>query len=104
MAARRPQHFVDPAAERKYAGHPAIQVPSDVLSDADAPEGTLLTFRNGRKEYVNDEVLVGKHVGLFFGANTPMCWGFCRALAKVYAAVAPEHPLEIVYVSADVRR
>lgn len=97
------QHFVDPAAARKYSGNTSGAL-SDVLSDAEAPANSFVTYRNGQREYVSEDVLVGKHVGIIFGGNTSMCWGFCRALAKVYAVVAPEHPLEIVYVSADTRR
>lgn len=78
--------------------------PSDLVSDIDAPPNTFLTFRNGVREYVRDDVLEGKHIGLFFGANTPACWGFCRALTKIYTLVVKEHQFEVVYVSADMRR
>eukprot|EP00747_Dinoflagellata_sp_TGD_P086402 gnl/TRDRNA2_/TRDRNA2_163275_c0_seq1.p1 gnl/TRDRNA2_/TRDRNA2_163275_c0~~gnl/TRDRNA2_/TRDRNA2_163275_c0_seq1.p1 ORF type:complete len:200 (+),score=31.63 gnl/TRDRNA2_/TRDRNA2_163275_c0_seq1:52-651(+) len=95
------QHFVDSSTERKYGSKPDHIPPSDVLSDTTAPKNSFMTYRNGEREYVSEDALVGKHVGLLFGANVSPCWGFVRALSKVYKAVVPEYPFEVVYVSAD---
>eukprot|EP00927_Polykrikos_kofoidii_P073058 TRINITY_DN69132_c0_g1_i1.p1 TRINITY_DN69132_c0_g1~~TRINITY_DN69132_c0_g1_i1.p1 ORF type:complete len:196 (+),score=40.79 TRINITY_DN69132_c0_g1_i1:117-704(+) len=98
------QHVVGASAARKYGDNGRAMIPSDVLSDADAPPRSFVTYRRGEKEYVSEEELVGKHIGLFFGGNVSMCWGFARALTKVYNAVTPEHPFEVVYISADNSR
>merc|ERR1712032_552530 len=72
----------------------------------EAPPNTLLTYRNGSKEYVSDDVLVGKVVALFFGGNGSFCCGFVRGFSKVYKVVrkSDSDPFEVVYVSADSSR
>eukprot|EP00435_Cladocopium_sp_Y103_P052827 s443_g16.t1 len=88
------------------SANPASTPLSDSLSDTEAPPNTLVTYRNGSKEYVSEDVLSGKVLGLLFGANGPICYGFVRAFTKVYKAVKKEDsdPFEVVYVSADTSR
>eukprot|EP00913_Durusdinium_trenchii_P016297 g15316.t1 len=52
------------------------------------------------------DILSGKVLGLLFGSNSPICYGFVRGLAKIYKAVKKEasDPFEVVYVSADTSR
>mmetsp|Transcript_64871 Transcript_64871/g.180585 ORF Transcript_64871/g.180585 Transcript_64871/m.180585 type:complete len:212 (-) Transcript_64871:47-682(-) len=100
-------HIVDPEARRAYEANPGAPPPlSDVLSDTEAPRRNFVTYRDGTRKYVSEEVLEGKVVALLFGANGPFCCGFARNFAKVYRAVKKEDsdPLEVVYVSADRSR
>eukprot|EP00439_Symbiodinium_sp_Y106_P081509 s549_g20.t1 len=99
-------HIVDPVARQRLEANPSATPLSDALSDSEAPQNTLVTYRNGGKEYVSEHVLSGKVVGLLFGANGPVCCGFVRAFTKVYKAVKKEEsdPFEVVYVSADHSR
>ncbi|CAE7760946.1 unnamed protein product, partial [Symbiodinium microadriaticum] len=99
-------HIVDPVARQRFEANPSATPLSDALSDSEAPQNTLVTYRNGGKEYVSEDVLSGKVVGLLFGANGPVCCGFVRAFTKVYKAVKKEDsdPFEVVYVSADHSR
>ena len=94
-------HIVDPVARQRLEANPSATPLSDALSDSEAPQNTLVTYRNGGKEYVSEHVLSGKVVGLLFGANGPVCCGFVRAFTKVYKAVKKEEsdPFEVVYVS-----
>eukprot|EP00933_Yihiella_yeosuensis_P044291 TRINITY_DN3938_c0_g1_i10.p1 TRINITY_DN3938_c0_g1~~TRINITY_DN3938_c0_g1_i10.p1 ORF type:complete len:229 (-),score=46.04 TRINITY_DN3938_c0_g1_i10:210-866(-) len=99
-------HIVDPVAREKYEANPTITPLSDVLSDSEAPPNSLVTYRNGPMEYVSEDVLDGKVLGLFFGGNGPICNGFVRALKVVYKAVKKDDsdPFEVVYISADHSR
>ncbi|CAK9058742.1 Putative nucleoredoxin 2, partial [Durusdinium trenchii] len=99
-------HVVDPVARQKFEANPSAVPLSDSLSDSEAPPNCLVTYRNGAKEYVSEDILSGKVLGLLFGSNSPICYGFVRGLAKIYKAVKKEasDPFEVVYVSADTSR
>ncbi|CAE8638717.1 unnamed protein product [Polarella glacialis] len=101
-------HVVDPVARQKYEANPGTQPLSDVLSDCQAPPDSLVRYSAGAKdfEYVSEDILQGKVVGILFGANGPLCSGFVRALCTVYKAVKKDDgdPFEVVYVSADGSR
>eukprot|EP00445_Apocalathium_hangoei_P031071 CAMPEP_0203919332 /NCGR_PEP_ID=MMETSP0359-20131031/59777_1 /ASSEMBLY_ACC=CAM_ASM_000338 /TAXON_ID=268821 /ORGANISM="Scrippsiella Hangoei, Strain SHTV-5" /LENGTH=221 /DNA_ID=CAMNT_0050846613 /DNA_START=8 /DNA_END=671 /DNA_ORIENTATION=+ len=105
-AAANTGYIVDPETRRAYQKNHELVPLSDVLSDNEAPPRSFVTFRGGKQEYVSEDVLTGKVVALFFGANGPFCCGFARNFAKVYRVVKREEsdPFEVVYVGADKSR
>ncbi|CAJ1351370.1 unnamed protein product [Effrenium voratum] len=52
-------HVVDPNLREKYETSPQTAL-SDALSDTEAPPNSLVTYRNGKKEYIPEDVLSGK--------------------------------------------
>mmetsp|Transcript_23285 Transcript_23285/g.51126 ORF Transcript_23285/g.51126 Transcript_23285/m.51126 type:complete len:210 (-) Transcript_23285:111-740(-) len=99
-------YIVDPQKRAAWLNNQSEPILSDALSDSEAPPRSLVTYRNGKKEYVPESALDGKVLALLFGANGPLCCGFARNFAKVYKKLRREEsdPFEVIYVSKDNSR
>eukprot|EP00922_Rhytidocystis_sp_ex-Travisia-forbesii_P069805 GHVS01104249.1.p1 GENE.GHVS01104249.1~~GHVS01104249.1.p1 ORF type:complete len:184 (+),score=0.99 GHVS01104249.1:81-632(+) len=94
--------MVDVAVPCSVPRNPTAEFSNSTEESQDARADFLVQARNGQLITVDPDVLNGKHVGLFFGADwCPSCKSWLPNLVRFYNFLRPSNTFEVVYVPCD---